>query len=53
MYFADTQEYELWEDQHYWFLIFAYNDKTQRVRYIASYAVDSFPEGPYYLSLDW
>lgn len=53
MYFADTQEYELWEDENYWFLIFAFNDKTQKVRYIASYAIDSFPEGPYYLSLDW
>ncbi len=52
-YFADTQEPKEWEDAHYWFLIFAYNDKTQRVRYIAAYAIDSYPEGPYYLSLDW
>lgn len=53
LYYADTQEYEDWEDEYYWILIFAYNDKTRRVRYIASYAIDSFPEGPYYLSLDW
>ncbi len=52
-YYADTQEYEEWEDEYYWFLIFAYNDKTRRVRYIASYAMDSYSEGPYYLSLDW
>ena len=52
-YYADTQEPELWEDAHYWFLIFAYNDNTRQVRYIAAYAIDSFPEGPYYLSLDW
>ncbi len=53
LYYADTQEYEDWENEYYWLLIFAYNDKTRRVRYIASYAIDSFPEGPYYLSLDW
>lgn len=53
LYYADTQEYEDWENEYYWFLIFAYNDKTRRVRYIASYAIDSFAEGPYYLSLDW
>lgn len=52
-YYADTQEPEDWEDAHYWFLIFAYNDNTRQVRYIAAYAIDSFPEGPYYLSLDW
>ncbi len=52
-YYADTQELEDWEDAHYWFLIFAYNDRTQKVRYIAAYAIDSFPEGPYYLSLNW
>ncbi|MBQ7044552.1 MAG: MerR family transcriptional regulator [Clostridia bacterium] len=53
LYYEDTQEYEDWENEYYWFLIFAYNDKTRRVRYIASYAIDSFTEGPYYLSLDW
>lgn len=53
LYYEDTQEYEDWENEYYWFLIFAYNDKTRRVRYIASYAIDSFAEGPYYLSLDW
>lgn len=52
-YYADTQELEDWEDAHYWFLIFAYNDKTGKVRYIASYSIDSPAEGPYYLSLDW
>ncbi len=52
-YYADTQEPEDWDDAHYWFLIFAYNDSTRQVRYIAAYAIDSFPEGPYYLSLDW
>lgn len=42
-----------WESDRYWFLFFAYNNKTNKVRYIASYAIDSYPDGPYYLSLDW
>lgn len=44
---------ESWNDDSYWISFFAYNDKTRRVRYVASYAIDSYPEGPYYLSLDW
>lgn len=39
----------------YDFLICAYNDKEQKVRYIASSCRGSItrPDGPYYLSLDW
>ena len=44
---------ESWSHDGYWISFFAYNDKTRRVRYVASYAIDSYPEGPYYLSLDW
>lgn len=44
---------EDWSDDIYWISFFAYNDKTRRVRYVASQAIDSYPEGPYYLSLDW
>lgn len=53
LYYADTVEPYFWDSENYWFLIFAFNDKTQKVRYIASYAVDSYSDGPYYLSLDW
>ena len=39
----------------YDFLICAYNDKEQKVRYIASSCRGPIarPDGPYYLSLDW
>ena len=40
----------------YKFLICAYNDKEQKVRYIASSSATGFGNrkgGPYYLSLDW
>lgn len=53
-YYADTSEqHDSWNDEHYWILIFAFNDKSQKVRYVASYAIDSYPDGPYYLTLDW
>lgn len=42
-----------WQDKFYRFLIFAYNDKENKVRYIASYVVDDSGDGPYYLTLDW
>lgn len=42
-----------WNDDRYWYLLFAYNDKTNKVRYIAAHAIDSYEYGPYYLSLDW
>ncbi len=42
-----------WKDDSYWYLLFAYNDKTNKVRYIAAHAIDSYEYGPYYLSLDW
>ena len=42
-----------WDNDGYWYLMFAYNDKTNKVRYIAAYAIDSYEYGPYYLSLDW
>ncbi len=43
-------------DTRYDFLICAYNDKKQKVRYIASSSITGFGNrkgGPYYLSLDW
>ncbi|MBQ3498373.1 MAG: MerR family transcriptional regulator [Clostridia bacterium] len=55
-YLADDdkkEQAEYWDDKSYWFLIFACNDKTNTVRYIASYCVDSSRDGPYYLSMDW
>lgn len=36
---------------HFYYLIFAYNDKTNSVRYIASHG--EWEHTPYYLSLDW
>ena len=42
-----------WNNRNYLIVIFAYNDKEQKVRYCASYAVDSYNIGPYYNSLDW
>lgn len=40
--------------KYYYYLIFAYNDTTNTVRYIASYAMDTGgSEDPYFLSLDW
>ncbi len=41
-------------ESHYYYLIFAYNEKTGGVRYIASYSVDCGEEQePYFLSLIW
>lgn len=53
--FANEQKFWIdnWEDDRYWYLFFAYNDKTNKVRYIAAHAIDSYEYGPYYLSLDW
>ena len=42
-----------WNNKTYFFLIFAYNDKEHKVRYIASYSFDDTGNGPYYLTLDW
>lgn len=48
-----------WKTENYMvsysFLICAYNEKRQTVRYIASGACghESKEDGPYYLSLDW
>ncbi len=39
---------------HYYYLLFAYNDETNTVRYIASYAMDTGgTEEPYFLELEW
>ncbi len=53
LYFGDTEEKETWANDSFFYLIFAYNDSTRMVRYIACYVVDSPDYGPYYLSLDW
>ncbi len=42
-----------WDNAGYFFLMFACNDQTQTVRYITSYAIDSDPEGPYFLQMNW
>ena len=54
LYYADTEQVleEGLIGSYYWFLIFAYNEQTNSVRYIASYAIDS-PSGPYYLTVEW
>ncbi len=39
---------------HYYYLIFAYNEETGAVRYIASYSMDcGREEDPYFLALEW
>jgi len=39
---------------YYYYLIFAYNEKTCEVRYIASYSMDcGREEDPYFLALQW
>lgn len=52
-YFKETEEKRIWTDETYCFLIFAYNEDTNTVRYIVSYSVDALDYGPYYLTLDW
>lgn len=42
-----------WTDDSYFIVFAAFNDKENAVRYIASYAIDSYTDGPYYLSLEW
>ena len=37
---------------YYYYLIFAYNDRTQTVRYIAAYAMDQYTP-PHFVSLPW
>ena len=39
---------------YYYYLIFAYNEKTGGVRYIASYAIDTVETDiPYFIQLEW
>lgn len=56
-YTSDGEEKDLWSDKwnhdYYNILMFAYNNETKCVRYIAAHAIDSYDYGPYYLSLDW
>lgn len=52
----DMSTPDLCYNTQYDFLICAYNDKEQKVRYIASSSITGFENrdgGPYYLSLDW
>lgn len=53
LFFTEDLERERWEDETFEILMFAYNDKANKVRYIAADIVDSYKEGPSYLSLDW
>ena len=53
LYYADPEP-DNWQDAQYAILIFAYNDRTHTVRYIASFNEQMIsPEGPYYAQLDW
>lgn len=51
----DSLDYEEAKDLiDYYYLIFAYNEKTGGVRYIVSYSMDcGREEDPYFLSLQW
>lgn len=53
LYFAD--KYDNTVRHSFYYLIFAYNDKINTVRYIASYCMDTANGAyePYYLSLEW
>lgn len=51
-YYIDTEQEVEAEQTYYWFLIFAYNEQTRSVRYIASYAIDS-QNAPYYQTVEW
>lgn len=37
----------------YEYMIFAYNDKTNKIRYICCYSLENGADRPYYLQLDW
>lgn len=52
---GDTLDYtEAGKLTHYYYLIFAYNEKTGGVRYIASYSMDcEKEEDPYFMALQW
>ena len=53
LYYADAEP-EDWQNATYAILIFAFNDRTRSVRYIASFNEQMiYAEGPYYLQLDW
>ncbi len=51
----DTLEFEEAKEKiDYYYLIFAYNEKTGGVRYIASYSMDcGREEDPYFLLIEW
>lgn len=51
-YYIDTEQEVEADQTYYWFLIFAYNEQTHSVRYIASYAIDS-QNAPYYQTVEW
>lgn len=42
-----------WNFDDYRIIIVAFNDKENKVRYIASNAMDPYSEGPYFLNLEW
>ena len=52
LYYLDTEQIVAEDPRYYSYLIFAYNEQTRSVRYIASYAVDSV-DGPYYQGVAW
>lgn len=52
LFYQDTEQIVADDPRYYSYLIFAYNEQTRSVRYIASYAVDSV-DGPYYQTVEW
>lgn len=54
LHFTEHKEENVEHCHYYFFVIFAYNEEENMVRYIASYAMDTGGTlVPYYLSLDW
>lgn len=54
LYFTDFKEENIQSYRSYYFVIFAYNEEENMVRYMASYAMDTGGTlVPYFLSLDW
>ena len=51
-YYLQTDEPDTWENAHYAYLIFACNDSTRTVRYIAAYAEQALTP-PYFYTMGW
>ena len=51
-YYLQTDEPDTWDNVFYEYLIFACNDRTRTVRYIAAYAEQAMTP-PYYCTMEW